>query len=162
MIESLVLSKLYYCSTVWANTSDSNIKKLQLVQIFAARIITGARKYDHITPYLQQLGWLSVKDHISYRDFLVMFKCINGMAPEYLSKNFSTRSSVHDRETRNRNNLENLFLRQALGRGPLNTVQQSYWTNLTVNSKILVVLSFLRNNWNNICCQILLHLLYLQ
>jgi hypothetical protein len=45
IIESLVLSKLFYCSTVWANTSDSNIKKLQLVQNFAVRIIAGARKY---------------------------------------------------------------------------------------------------------------------
>ena len=63
IIQSLVLSKLYYCSTVWANTSDSNIKKLQLVQNFAARIITGTWKFDHITPYLQQLGWLSVRPY---------------------------------------------------------------------------------------------------
>ena len=75
IIESLVLSKLYYCSTAWANTSDLNLKKLQLVQKFAARIITGARKFDHITPYLQQLGWLPVKDHIRYRGLIVMFKC---------------------------------------------------------------------------------------
>ena len=47
----MVLSKLFYCSSVWANTSDSNIKKLQLVQKFAVRIITGARKFDHITPH---------------------------------------------------------------------------------------------------------------
>ena len=95
IIESLVLSKSYYCSTVWANTSDLYLKKLQLVQNFAARIITGGRKFDHITPYLQQLGWLPVKDNIRYRGLIVMFKCINGMAPEYPSKNFSTRSSVY-------------------------------------------------------------------
>ena len=77
-----------YCSTVWANTSDSNIKKLRLVQNFAARIITGARKFVHITPYFQQFGWLSVKDHISYRDLLVMFKCINGMAQNISVKTF--------------------------------------------------------------------------
>ena len=106
IIESLVLSKLFYCSTVWANTSESNIKKLQLVQNFAARIITGARKYDHITPHLQELGWLPVKDHLRYRDLLIMFKCLNDMAPGYLSTKFSTRSSVHGRETRNMNDLE--------------------------------------------------------
>ena len=49
IIESLVLSKLFYSSTVRANTSDSNIKKLQLVQNCAARITTGAQKYDHIS-----------------------------------------------------------------------------------------------------------------
>ena len=63
------------------------------------------------------------------------------MAPEYLSKKLSTRSSVHDCKTQNRNNLDiYLFLRQALGRRPLNAVQQSYATNLIVNLKILVVL----------------------
>ena len=41
----------------WGNTSVSNIKKLQMVQNFAPRIITGARKYDHVTACLQQLGW---------------------------------------------------------------------------------------------------------
>ena len=64
IIESLVFNKLFYCSSVWGNTSDSNIKKLQLVQNFAARIITGARKFDHITPHLQELAWLPVKDQV--------------------------------------------------------------------------------------------------
>ena len=96
----MVLSKLFYCSTVLANTSDSNIKKLQLVQNFAVRMITGARKYDHITPHLQELGWLPVKDLIRYRDLLIMFKCLSDMAPGYLSTKFSARTSIYDRETR--------------------------------------------------------------
>ena len=32
-------SKLYYCSSVWTNTTDTNIRKLQSVQNFAARIV---------------------------------------------------------------------------------------------------------------------------
>ena len=140
-----MLSKLYYCSTVWANTSDSNIKKLPLVQNFAARIITGARKFDHITPYFQKLRWLSVKDYVSYRDLLVLFKCINGMAPEYLSKNFSTRSSVHDCETRNRKNLDIPIFKTSSGQRTFKYRATKLW-NLIVNLKILVVLSLLRNN----------------
>ena len=38
-INSFVFSKLQYCSTVWSNTSNSNIDKLQKVQNFAGRII---------------------------------------------------------------------------------------------------------------------------
>jgi hypothetical protein len=37
-----------------------NIAKLQIVQNFAARIVTGTRKYEHIKPVLQQLKWLPV------------------------------------------------------------------------------------------------------
>ena len=39
ILNSLVFSKLFYCSTVWSDTSQQNICKLQLLQNFAARII---------------------------------------------------------------------------------------------------------------------------
>ena len=48
MIKSLVSSKIFYCSTVWSNTLSCNIKKLQLIQNFASRIITGVTKFDHV------------------------------------------------------------------------------------------------------------------
>ena len=103
----MVLSKLFYCSTVWAKTSDSNIKKLQLVQNFAVRIITGARKYYQIIPHLQELaGMASCKRPFTFGDLLIMFKCLNDIAPGYLSTKFSTRSSIHDREAGNMNDLD--------------------------------------------------------
>ena len=64
IIDTLVMSKINYCSTVWSNTSDGNIKKIQLIQNCAARLITGVPKYDHISPTLNALGWLSIKEHL--------------------------------------------------------------------------------------------------
>ena len=58
IINALIFSRMYYCSSVWSNTAKKNITKLQGVQNFAARIVTGTRKYDHVTPVLQCLGWL--------------------------------------------------------------------------------------------------------
>ena len=40
---SLVLSKLFSCSTVWAGISRNNLHKLQLMQNFAAHILTNTR-----------------------------------------------------------------------------------------------------------------------
>ena len=48
IICAVVMGKLYYCSTVWSNTSSSNIKKLQAVHNFACRIIANGKKFDHI------------------------------------------------------------------------------------------------------------------
>ena len=56
IVEMLVINKLSYGSTIWSNTSAKNIKELQTVQNFAARIITKVRKFDHITPSLQELN----------------------------------------------------------------------------------------------------------
>ena len=61
IVEMLVINKLTYGSTIWSNTSAKNIKKLQTVQNFAARIITKVRKFDHITPSLQELNWLPIE-----------------------------------------------------------------------------------------------------
>ena len=38
VINSLVFSKLYYRSVVWSSTTDWNVRKLQGIQNFAARI----------------------------------------------------------------------------------------------------------------------------
>ena len=57
IINAIVFSKLYYCSSVWSSTSACNVRKLQYVQNFAARIICNVKKYDHITPILRNLRW---------------------------------------------------------------------------------------------------------
>ena len=49
MINSIVFSKLFYCSAVWSGTYKRNIHKTQLMQNFAARILTDTRKYDCVT-----------------------------------------------------------------------------------------------------------------
>ena len=64
IIDTLVLNKINYCSTVWPNASDSNIKKIQLIQDCTARLITGMPKYDHISQTLKALGWLPIKEHL--------------------------------------------------------------------------------------------------
>ena len=88
MVATLVFSKLFHCSCVWSNTSQTNLKMLQTVQNFACRIVSGRRKYDHVSPTLKELRWLPVKEHLYYRDAVMSFKCLTGCAPGYLSTQF--------------------------------------------------------------------------
>lgn len=62
LMNAFIFSRLYYCSTVWSNTTKENIKKLQLIQNFACRIVLGLKKYDHITEGLKSLNWLNMND----------------------------------------------------------------------------------------------------
>ena len=41
VITSLVSCKLYFCSTVWANTSKASVQKLQKIQNFAPESLQG-------------------------------------------------------------------------------------------------------------------------
>ena len=63
-----VFSKLFYCSSVWSGTCKGNVNKLQLIQNLAARILSGKKKYEHITPTLKQLKLLPVIDILYIRD----------------------------------------------------------------------------------------------
>ena len=47
VIHALVFSRLFYCSPVWSSTSKENVSRLQNVQNFAARVVTGLRKFEH-------------------------------------------------------------------------------------------------------------------
>ena len=78
-----MFSKLFYCSAVWAGTYKQNIHKLQLMQNFAARILTDTGKYDHITPALKALGWLTIEEQLWLRDVTVMYKCVNNLGTDH-------------------------------------------------------------------------------
>ena len=88
IINSLVFSKLFYCFSVWSNAADTNLLKLQAVQNFAARIICGSRKFDHVTPLLKEMHWLTIKSQLYLRDAVIAFKCMTGSASNYLFSKF--------------------------------------------------------------------------
>ena len=71
ILNSLVFSKLFYCSTVWSGSTRQKVQKLQQVQSFAARVLTGLRRFDHISPALNDLGWLPVNDLLIHRDLII-------------------------------------------------------------------------------------------
>ena len=78
--------------------------KLQLVQNFAARVVLGLRKFDHISQGRRSLRWLDVTETVLFNDLVLAFKCVNGLAPDYLGKYFVKRSAVHNKNTRGCNN----------------------------------------------------------
>ena len=102
-MRAFVFSKLFYCSTVWANTSHGNVKKLQLVQNFTARIVLGLRKYEHISEGIRSLNWLTVKDRILLNDTVMVIKCLHDLVPKYLANIFVPHSHIHTRTTRSCN-----------------------------------------------------------
>ncbi len=66
--------RLDYCNALLGGFPTSSINKLQIVQNAAARVLTRSRKYDHISPILQSLHWLSIKFRISYKILLLTYK----------------------------------------------------------------------------------------
>ena len=50
------------------------------MQNFAGRILTTTKKFDHITPVLHELGWLTIEEPLRLRDVTMIIKCLSGLA----------------------------------------------------------------------------------
>ena len=84
-----------------SNTSKTNVKKMQLVQNFAGRIVLGLRTYNQISRGLKSPRWLPIAEKLLFNDCVMVHKCLNiGRAPDYLSKKFTRRQAHHDRNIR--------------------------------------------------------------
>ena len=84
LIQSTVTSRLDYCNVLLHNLPKNLLNRLQLVQNSCARLITGTRRHEHITPVLIELHWLPVESRIRYKVLLHTFKALKGQAPDYL------------------------------------------------------------------------------
>jgi len=52
------------CNSLLYGIGDGLLKKLQTVQNSTARVVTGTRKFNHITPALRNLHWLHIRQRI--------------------------------------------------------------------------------------------------
>ena len=85
LTHAFISSRLDNLNSLLYKLPDCQLKKLQLVQNSAARMIVQQKRSEHITPTLKDLHWLPVSCRIKYKLLLLVFKCLIGKGPAYLS-----------------------------------------------------------------------------
>ena len=97
LVHAVVSSRLDYCNALLAGLPAYLVGRLQMVQNCAARLVTGVKRREHITPVLHSLHWLPVQCRIDFKVLLLVFKCLNGNAPAYLSDMLQFKESRYTR-----------------------------------------------------------------
>ena len=84
-IHATVTSRLDYHNGLLAGIPNTQLRRLQLVQNKAARLLSRTSKTQHITPVLFSLHWLPIKQRISYKILTVVYKALNNTSgPLYI------------------------------------------------------------------------------
>jgi len=85
LVVSLVLSRLDYGNATLAGLPTRELSRLQSVQNASARLIFSAKKYDHVSSLLRDLYCLRALQRIDYKIAVLVYRCLHGLAPAYLS-----------------------------------------------------------------------------
>ena len=90
----LVQSHFDYCSVVWGNCAKTLSDKLQRLQNRAVRVLTHSTYDADANQLFKELGWDNLETRRQKLKAEMVYKSLNGLAPNYLSSKFNQRSDV--------------------------------------------------------------------
>ena len=86
LVHSCILSRMDYGNSLYLNLPLKQLKKLQRLLNASIRFIFNIRdRRASITPYLKKAHILPVQLRVRFKVCVLVFKCVNGLAPPYLS-----------------------------------------------------------------------------
>ena len=133
VIQSLVLSLVYYCIRIWGTCNETIIHNVQKLQNFAAKVaVGGARKYDHVTPFFNELKWLKVKQKHLLDVCTTVYKAVRGTSPDWLLS-FRTIQDITNSVTRKKDTLYIPRTRTECGARSLTVLGPKLWNKLPTN-----------------------------
>ena len=101
LIQCHAFPHILYCLSVWGGAAACHLHRVQKVVNFGARVVSGLRKYDHISPTLASLGWSGVRELVTRRDSIGVYRALRDpRAPVAVRSLFTPRAAVSQRTTR--------------------------------------------------------------
>ena len=95
IFNSLVQPHFNYCCEVWDSCCNTLAVKLQKLQNRAARVLTFSGYDASADPLIEILGWQKLESQRSFHKAVMVYKSLNGLAPEYMRSMFIYRDTVY-------------------------------------------------------------------
>jgi len=100
LVQAFVSCHLDYCNLLFFGISEGLMNRLQSVQNAAARLVTGTRRSDLISPVLRQLHWLLVCLRVDFKVATLVRQSLSGISPPYLTDDCHLVADARERRLR--------------------------------------------------------------
>jgi len=100
LVHAFVTSRFDYCNVVLAGSPKVTTDKLQRVMNSAARVVSNTRKFDSGLSRLlhDELHWLDVADRVQFKRAVLVYQCLHGTAPLYVTESCTQTADVVSRQ----------------------------------------------------------------
>ena len=124
-------------------------ERVQKVQNFAARTVFGGiRKFDHISPVIKELRWLSVTNKIEHDICIFMYKLLHSLLPDWLFS-FSIVGEINNRSTRQFHDLYVTRTKTDIGGSSISVKGPKLWNDIPRNVKDSTSLTVFKERLKN-------------
>ena len=84
VVQSLVISHLDYCNSIFMGMPKKEINQMQKIQNSAACLILNRSRWSSASSALKDLYWFPIRAKIEFKILVQVFKCLKSQAPQYL------------------------------------------------------------------------------
>ena len=96
VVNALVVSSIRYGMSVYGTCGRTQLHRVQKLLNFCARVISGRRKYEHISGVLKELKWLSAEQMVKYHQLCLLKSVLaNGLSYD-IAEMFTHVSTGHN------------------------------------------------------------------
>ena len=95
LVHAFISSRLDYCNSLIFGATNLVMLKLPIVQNAATRQVTSLSRHECITPALMDLHWLLVRQNFDYKIAFLVYKCLHGSGPLYLTEYYALLSTAN-------------------------------------------------------------------
>ena len=105
VVQGLVISIVRYCMSVYGSANQTNMKQVQSILNFCARVMTGRRKFDHISDVVNHNPVLNVRQLAYYHNVTAIHNVITTGHPALIARNLIENIDATGRVTRQSNDI---------------------------------------------------------
>ena len=137
LAHAFVTSRLDMCNSLLPSISKKLLSKLQRLLHAAARIVCKVRKYHDIKSSLMSLHWLSIPERIEFKICALVYKCLHGAAPSYLSSVLSIYSPPRQLRSSTLGTLLSIpFVHSKMASGAFGVIAPRMWNALPISVRM--------------------------